>query len=69
MMEMELLLGTPVAFQFNSVNAYNGLSIVPSKMIALLNTCKFDDQSWKYKLKIFIDFYKDDLQNPLALDV
>ena len=55
-------------FEFNNANAYNGLSIVPSKMIALLNTCKSGDQSWKQKLKIFMDFYKDDLPNPVALD-
>ena len=40
-------------FEFNSVNSYNGLSIVPSKMIALFNTCKSGDQSWKQKFKIF----------------
>ena len=34
-------------FEFNSVNAYNGLSIVPSKIIASLNACKSGDQSWK----------------------
>ena len=55
-------------FEFNGVNAYNGLSIVPSKTIALLNTCKSCDQSWKQKFKMFIDFYKNDLPNPLALD-
>ena len=46
------------------MNAYNGLSIVPAKMITLKNS----ENSWKEKLKTFCHFYEDDFPNPLALD-
>ena len=36
-------------FDFSNVNAYYGLSVVPSKMISLLDTLKSDVQSWKEK--------------------
>ena len=55
-------------FDFSNVNAYYGLSVVPSKIISLLDTSKSDVQSWKEKFKIFTNFYEDDLPNPLALD-
>lgn len=55
-------------FDFSKVNAYYGFSVVPSKMISLLNTSNSDDQSWKEKFKIFTNFYEDDLPNALALD-
>ena len=46
------------------MNAYNGLSIVPAKMITL----KSSENSWKEKFKTFCHFYEDDFPNPLALD-
>ena len=55
-------------YDFSNVNAYNGLCVVPSKMISLLNTSKPGAQSWKDKFKLFTFFYEDDLPNPLALD-
>ena len=51
-------------FDFNSVQVYNGLSIVPTKLISLANK----DIDWKGKFKLFTDFYLDDFPNPLALD-
>lgn len=51
-------------FNTDSVNVYNGLSIVPYKMISLLN----NGMNWKEKFKVVSNFYHDDLPNPLALD-
>ena len=51
-------------FNFANVNAYNGLSIVPEKMISLINS----KQCWKEKFKTFCNLYDDDFPNPLALD-
>ena len=53
-------------FDFSTINSYYGLSIVPSKMISILTASGFQD--WKEKFKIFINFYEDDLPNPLAFD-
>lgn len=55
-------------FDMDSVNAYYGLSIVPSKMIALVNSFQSGQQTWKEKFKIFANLYEDDIPNPLALD-
>ncbi|XP_028416223.1 52 kDa repressor of the inhibitor of the protein kinase-like [Dendronephthya gigantea] len=51
-------------FDTQSVIVYNGLCIVPSKMISLLS----NGVDWKEKFKIAATFYRDDLPNPLALD-
>ena len=51
-------------FDINSVNAYYGLSIVPTKMISLLN--KPGTLSWLQKFKIFSNLYASDLPNPLG---
>ena len=51
-------------FDVNSVQVYNGLSIVPTKLISLANK----DIDWKGNFKLFTDFYFDDFPNPLALD-
>ncbi|XP_046854443.1 52 kDa repressor of the inhibitor of the protein kinase-like [Xenia sp. Carnegie-2017] len=50
-------------FNTDSVNVYNGLSIVPYKMISLLN----NGMNWKEKFKVVSNFYHDDLPIPLAL--
>ena len=51
-------------FNLESMNVYNALSIVPSKMISLLN----NGIDWKEKFKAASTFYHDDLPNHLALD-
>lgn len=51
-------------FDLNSVNVYNGLSIIPTKLISLANK----GINWKAKFKLFTEFYLDDFPNPLALD-
>lgn len=53
-------------FDDSSVKAYYGISIVPTKMLSLVN--ETGKCSWKQKFKIFSDFYLSDLPNPLALD-
>ena len=40
-------------FDFNSVQVYNGLTIVPIKLISLANK----GIDWKGKFKLFTDFY------------
>ena len=51
-------------FDFSSVTVYNGLCIVPAKMISLI----YSNSDWKKTFKAFANFYKCDLPNPLALD-
>ena len=53
-------------FDVSSVNAIYGLSIIPSKMIPLIN--KTGIISWKQTFRKFSNFYEDDLPNPLGLD-
>ena len=55
-------------FDFSSINAIYGLSIVPSKMISMIGQAHTGNVSWKESFKKFSDFYEDDLPNPLALD-
>ena len=50
-------------FDVSSVNVINGLSIIPSKMISLINQPGMI--GWKYSFKKFSDFYEEDLPNPL----
>ena len=52
-------------FQPISLNAYNGLSIAPAKMVSLISIGKVN---WKEKFKSFATFYQDDLPNPLGLN-
>ena len=61
-----LNLDLKTRFDFSTINSYYGLSIVPSKMISMLTAS--GSQDWKEKFKLFINFYEDDLSNPLALD-
>ena len=51
-------------FYFDSINVYNGLCIVPTKMKSLISK----NIDWKEKFTIFSSFYYDDFPNPLALD-
>ena len=51
-------------FDFNSINVYKGLSIVPAKMQSLLS----NGIDWKDEFMIAANFYHDDLPSPLALD-
>lgn len=51
-------------FDLNSINVYNGVSIVPEKLIHLAS----EQVDWKETFKLFSNFYLDDLPNPLALD-
>ena len=60
-----LNLDLKTRFDFSTINSYYGVSIVPSKMISMFAS---GSQDWKEKFKLFINFYEDDLPNPLALD-
>ena len=53
-------------FNVQGINAYNGLSIIPSKMLSLLK--KHGSISWKKNFRQFLEFYQSDLPNPLGLD-
>ena len=55
-------------FDFTNINVYYGLSIVPHKMISLLNGSTSGAQSWKEKFKLFTNFYESNLPNALALE-
>ena len=46
------------------MNVYNGLSIIPTKMLSLSKS----GVDWKEKFKIVARFYDDGLPNSLALD-
>ena len=61
-----LNLDLKTRFDFSTLNSYYGFSIVPSKMISMFTASGFQD--WKEKFKLFINFYKDGLPNPLGLD-
>ena len=51
-------------FDFSTVTVYNGLCIVPAKMISMV----YGNLNWKKKFRSFVHFYESDLPNPLALD-
>ena len=51
-------------FHLDSINVYKGLSIVPVKMLSLIEK----GIDWKEQFKTAANFYHDDLPNPLALD-
>ena len=51
-------------FDLDSINVYKGLSIVPVKMLSLIEK----GIDWKEQFKTAANFYHDDLPNPLALD-
>ncbi|XP_057291325.1 52 kDa repressor of the inhibitor of the protein kinase-like [Hydractinia symbiolongicarpus] len=51
-------------FEPIALSVYNGLCIVPAKMINLLSNGKVN---WKEKFTSFSSFYEDDLPNALAL--
>ena len=53
-------------FDVSSVNAIYGISIIPSKMIPLIN--KTGIISWKQTFMKFSNFYEEDFPNALALD-
>ena len=53
-------------FEVSSVNAYYGLSIVPTQMLSLIE--KSGVFSWKQTFMKFSNVYEDDLPNPLGLD-
>ena len=53
-------------FDLSSINVINGLSIIPSKMISLINETGMT--GWKEAFKKFSDFYEEDFPNLLALD-
>ncbi|XP_046853849.1 52 kDa repressor of the inhibitor of the protein kinase-like [Xenia sp. Carnegie-2017] len=55
-------------FDFSQINVYNGFSVVPSKMISLINSLPPNKKNWKENFRLFSDFYKDDLPTPLGLD-
>lgn len=57
-------LSLQTRFDIDSVNVYKGLSIVPTKMMSLINK----GIDWKEEFKTVSTFYSDDLPNPLALD-
>ena len=53
-------------FDTSSLNAVNGFSIVPSKMLPMV--IEIGVAAWKEVFKKFSAFYEQDLPNPLALD-
>ena len=54
-------------FDFGQINVYNGFSIVPTKMISMINHPSLNGQGWKEKFNLFSKFYEADLPNPLGL--
>ena len=54
-------------FDNNSLNIYYGLSIIPSKMISLINSNP-NSEVWKEQFRRFVSFYENDFANILALD-
>ena len=53
-------------FSEGTVHAINGLSVIPAKMISLVDKCSIT--LWKDKFKIFSKYYQDDMPSPSALD-
>ncbi|XP_057316859.1 52 kDa repressor of the inhibitor of the protein kinase-like [Hydractinia symbiolongicarpus] len=53
-------------FDISTVTSYQGLSIIPSKMMFLVS--KHGLLGWKDKFTAFCSFYSDDMPNFLALD-
>ncbi|XP_057290939.1 52 kDa repressor of the inhibitor of the protein kinase-like [Hydractinia symbiolongicarpus] len=51
-------------FDFENFVVYNGLCIVPAKVVSMV----YSNKDWKSKFKRFVDFYKSDMPNPLALE-
>ena len=51
-------------FDFSSVNYYNGLVIVPEKLMSMY----YSGQDWRSIFLEFSNFYYDDLPNPVNLD-
>ncbi|XP_046854203.1 52 kDa repressor of the inhibitor of the protein kinase-like [Xenia sp. Carnegie-2017] len=59
-----LLSSLDARFDTESVNVYQGLSIVPTKMFSLIK----NGIDWRHKFKIVSKFYVADLPNQLGLD-
>ena len=53
-------------FDTSTMVAYEGLCLIPSKLISLLD--KHTKLNWKERFHCFANFYEDDLPNLLALD-
>ena len=53
-------------FHATTVISYEGLAIIPSKMISLIN--KKGRLSWRKKFEAFIKFYIEDFPNPIAFN-
>ena len=53
-------------FDTSTMVAYEGLCLIPSKLISLLN--KHTKLNWKERFHCFANFYEGDLPNILALD-
>ena len=56
-------------FDETAIIAYNGLTIIPTKMISLVNPSNEKLRiCWKEKFKAFAEFYADDLPNFFGID-
>ncbi|XP_065645551.1 52 kDa repressor of the inhibitor of the protein kinase-like [Hydra vulgaris] len=51
----------------DNITLFHGLSIIPDKIISLLNGPSVKN-NWRESFKIFSDFFSEDLPNPLALE-
>ncbi|XP_065665342.1 52 kDa repressor of the inhibitor of the protein kinase-like isoform X2 [Hydra vulgaris] len=51
----------------DNLTLFHGLSIIPDKIISLLNGPS-EKNNWRESIRIFSDFFSEDLPNPLALE-
>ncbi|XP_065664828.1 52 kDa repressor of the inhibitor of the protein kinase-like [Hydra vulgaris] len=51
----------------DNLTLFHGLNIIPDKIISLLNGPS-EKNNWRESIKIFSDFFSEDLPNPLALE-
>jgi hypothetical protein len=55
-------------FDESSTNVYNGLYIIPAKLVSYSSNSNSGGTCWKDKFSLFASMFSDDLPNPIALD-